>query len=424
MESSCDAYIVDSRDYMPSSPLILALLAILTQLAPSVDGQSASDGPPKRASEASQHFAQRAFDASEYVQPSDVGSIQASPYHPHVPLELEAPLTCCVLSLYQYLCWGNIDQMTLLAQKAYESFSRLPHAVEISLIDANPFAEAYRRTWWMIYLCMCNASAVSCKPLAKSIDISSVRIPYPTIGRDKEVWNRYIHAEETLVAATLLLVALVTGVSTEAAIPAFNRSLRTLRGLVSHQLAVHSATPELSFSEVTSSETRLARCLHILTRVRLMSARIKVHRYRAFMNDLRLLRKFESIASVGAVQRERATETMHSTHSMRRVSRVFPFQETEARDACLQSAAEIANDLKQLAMVGTVAAPSVCSAMISGYTLMMVSHFQSSSTASNVSSSITQAKCEIGIATAVDVLESYSTGSDFLMGLKGKSCTR
>jgi hypothetical protein len=403
---------------------MLALLAILTQLAPSADERSVSDGPPKRPSEASQHFAQRAFDALEYVQPSDIGSIQASPYHPHVPLELEAPLACCVLSLYQYLCWGNIDQMTLLAQKAYELFDRLPHAVEASLIDANPFAEAYRRTWWMIYLCMCNASAVSCKPPTKSVDVNSVRIPYPTIGRDKEVWIRYIRAEETLVAATLLLVALVTGVSTEAAIPAFNRSLHTLKDLLSHQLAVHSATPELGLSEVTSSETRLAHCLHILTRVRLMSARIKVHRYRAFMNDLRLLRKFESIASVGAVQRVQAAETMHSTHSMRRVSRLFPFQETEARDVCLQSAAEIANDLKQLTMVGTVAAPSVCSAMIAGYTLMMVSHFQSFSRAANTSSSTTQTKCETGVATAVEVLRSYSTGSDFLMGLKGKSCAQ
>ena len=412
---------VDSHDDMPSSPVILALLAILTQLAPSTGYESMCDDSHERLNEVTQYFAQQAITALDNERLSIVGSSQASSYHPHVPLELEASIACCVLSLYQYLCRGDIDQMTLLAHKALELFGRLPHSTETSLIESSPFAEACRRTWWMVYLCLCNASAVSCKPLKAGIDIGTVRIPYPSIDHEKDIWCRYIRAEETLVAATLLLVALVTGINSEAAIPAFNRSLRTLKDLVSHQLAVLSTVPYVEHDETSSAETRLAHCLHILTRVRLMSARIKIHRYRAFMNDLRLLRRFEALASTGATQREQNTENRNSAHSMRRVSRIFPFEEIEARSICLQSALEIANDLKQLSTAGTVAAPSVCSAMIAGYTLMMMSHFQSSSTVANVSSGTTHIKCKTGVATTVEVLDSYAIGSGFLMGLKGRS---
>ena len=54
---------VDSHDDMPSSPVILALLAILTQLAPSTGYESMCDDSHERLNEVTQYFAQQAITA-------------------------------------------------------------------------------------------------------------------------------------------------------------------------------------------------------------------------------------------------------------------------------------------------------------------------------------------------------------------------
>ncbi|KAH6612174.1 hypothetical protein C7974DRAFT_92440 [Boeremia exigua] len=178
-----------------------------------------------------------------------------SSYHPGVPQTLDAPLACCVLSLRQYLLWGNVDQMTLLAQKAFGLLGGVTS--DYSLRETDLYAEASRRAWWMMYLCMCNASIVSCKPLAETIDINKVCVPYPSTSHGSEIWIRYIRAEEALVAATLLLVALVKGVKSEATIAPFNRSIHTLDSIISHQLSIHSKGTDVERTDQTAQISRL-----------------------------------------------------------------------------------------------------------------------------------------------------------------------
>jgi hypothetical protein len=260
-------------------------------------------------------------------------------------------------------------------------------------------------------------------PPAETLNIDTLRIPYPTIHNNEDIWVRFIRAEETLVAATLLLVALVKGVESEAAVPSFNQSLSLLEGVISHQLAT---LPELSSAGPTaqSPEAILSSSLHALIRVRLMSARIKVHRYRAFMDDPRMLKRFETITTTHD-QTQPMAGTRQFTWDSEQVSRIFPFTEAQSRDICLDAATSITTDLKQLSTAGTIAAPSVCSATLAGYTLMMMSHFQSSSMSAMKSSSPMLAEvkqqCKTGVKTALEVLGLYSTGSDFLGGLRGKS---
>jgi hypothetical protein len=83
-------------------------------------------------------------------------------------------------------------------------------------------------------------------------------------------WIQYIRAEETLVAATLLLVALVTGSGSEAATPAFRRSLSFMNTIIDNQLGCLSVYNDLESSANMSPEDRLMQSLRAMTLIRLM----------------------------------------------------------------------------------------------------------------------------------------------------------
>jgi hypothetical protein len=105
------------------------------------------------------------------------------------------------------------------------------------------------------------------------INIRTTNIPHPTTLGSSKIWEQYISAEETLTAATLLLVALVKGSDSKSDIPAFNRNIRQLDNVITHQLATLSDAVPASQDASHSAEERLAIALRITTQIRL-------HRYR------------------------------------------------------------------------------------------------------------------------------------------------
>jgi hypothetical protein len=136
---------VASFSTQKASPLVLALSSVLrlstTAFPPDADKES--DG------EVSHYLYQRAADLVESFCSSSssvpLGTLLPSAFHPRVPSQLELPLACCVLSLYQYLRWGNISEMTRLAQKAHS----ILQGMSVEWEHDGPFAEAQRRAWWM-----------------------------------------------------------------------------------------------------------------------------------------------------------------------------------------------------------------------------------------------------------------------------------
>ncbi|CAN9248795.1 unnamed protein product [Alternaria alternata] len=212
-----------------SSPLILALSSVLYQ--------SDALKPPSVVNDGNfvQNLYQRAADLVEpfsLSSPLSQDTVLPSAFHPHVPQRLELPLACCVLSLYQYLRWGNIEEMTRLAQKAH------------SIIKAMS------------------------SPVNK-IDIRTVNIPHPTTLGKSEMWAQYVSAEETLVASTLLLVALVKGSDSKTEVPAFNQNIRLLDKVITRQLAAISDTPSLIHDVSYRTEERLAISLRAIAKIRL-----------------------------------------------------------------------------------------------------------------------------------------------------------
>jgi hypothetical protein len=80
--------------------------------------------------------------------------IARQPFHPKVPVPLEAVLALVLLSVYEYAQRGNIRKMCNRAGQA------LTAAMSMSLhemVEDDEYAEARRRAWW-ITVCVCSRS--------------------------------------------------------------------------------------------------------------------------------------------------------------------------------------------------------------------------------------------------------------------------
>jgi hypothetical protein len=181
----------NDADYEPSSPLSLAILAILS-LIPHPDDPDPLNGEAvifRR--QYAQCLAQSSLESIELesevpessTSPAQVLSEDShlyprTPFHHCVPVDLESIIALSILSAYEYAQRGNINRMRKRAGQA------LTAAMDISLhnepADAvnDNFTEARRRAWWMTvrlvlhfrygtelikmqYICVCQGAIVS-----------------------------------------------------------------------------------------------------------------------------------------------------------------------------------------------------------------------------------------------------------------------
>ncbi|KAH7146151.1 hypothetical protein EDB81DRAFT_485324 [Dactylonectria macrodidyma] len=409
-------------DYEPSSPLILALLSILVLLPHPHDYHSSDETGRELRAAYAQSLTQRAIEsikiASEIATPASPSSLR-SPAHPHVPLEIETPMALCLISMYQYLHHGNATKMRQMAEEAFDSSVKL--SLHIIPHDDTNFAEARRRTWWMTYLCMCNASIISCEPPTRLMITNTFKTPYPSTENDSEVWRNYIRAEETLVSATLLLVALLRGFSSATSIVDFRQNIHLLNTIIESQLDGLDSEGIHSIDSSHPPEVRVGDCLRRLTWIRLTSSHIKTHRYRAFMSSAIVLKRFESLPSSEMLEASTTSGSTSNLEEMGIASRIFPFAASESRTLCLESSTKLASSLKILSSNVSVA-PFACSAALAGYTALMTHHFTSSSTDYNESqtkSNAVREQCEQGVMDAINALDNFSVGFESMRTLNG-----
>ncbi|KAF4956404.1 hypothetical protein FSARC_11607 [Fusarium sarcochroum] len=325
-----------SIEYRPSSPLILALLSILVLAKP--PSKDSEEQASLSASACS--FAQLAIeslrlsaDGQSSVETSDGPSF----VHPILPSEVETPLALCVLSQYQYLHCGNIVEMTELAERAFD----LCISLSLQKIDQDDsvYSEARKRAWWMT-------------PPTRVLNMAEVTTPFPTSRLNSQAWSRFIQAEETLLAATLLLVALVKGFSSGAFSPGFRRDLTLLDKMITCQLE-DLQEADLNNTDVSEiSDGRFHACFTAVTRARLLGARIKLHRYRALMGHPGILKKFESLPTdtSGRFFNADAPESASETDKL---AQLFPFTSQYSLQVCFDSTMQLAACLDYLGTFDT-----------------------------------------------------------------------
>ena len=139
--------------YWPTSPLSLALSAILVLIPPNPDIFPINNpGIILRRSYA-QLFAQATLSAVEremdVLIPQPTSTFDSGDqFHSKIPQRLNSVLALITLSIYEYCQRGNASRMRARINQAFTS------AMDMSLHDLGPapaeFSEAQSRAWWMI----------------------------------------------------------------------------------------------------------------------------------------------------------------------------------------------------------------------------------------------------------------------------------
>ncbi|KAF3808523.1 hypothetical protein GCG54_00006387 [Colletotrichum gloeosporioides] len=138
------------------------------------------------------------------------------------------------------------------------------------------------------------------------------------------------------------------------------------------------------------------------------------------MDNLRILSRFDTNSRSRVSTSDDALECATSLDAAK-AAKIFLLSAAQSKAVCQESASSIVNGLNQLVNSGFALTPCFCSGLLAGYTLMMISHFDSSAHAGThhgVSQEI-QKKLSDDVETAIRVLAHFSRGFGAVAALKG-----
>ncbi|GAD93982.1 conserved hypothetical protein [Paecilomyces variotii No. 5] len=289
-------------DYEPSSPLSLAILSILSLIPHPDDRNPSGEDAVLLRRNYSECMAQSAFESinietevpASSTSPAQVLSEDPdvylrTPFHQHVPIELESVIALSILSVYEYAQRGNIKRMRQRAGQAIMAAMDLSLHIEPEIEKPDEFTEARRRAWWMTYICVCQGSIVSVTSIKEpTISINDPRftIRYPSVYADSNAWPFFIDTQRAILAATLAVIelnkALKTGIDLQSKLDR-NRELDNEIKLLAAKADAY-LPPQSSTKVLEPEESVVADCLKLIGRIKVNSARIKLNRYSAFFD--------------------------------------------------------------------------------------------------------------------------------------------
>ncbi|KAL3464199.1 hypothetical protein BJX64DRAFT_275938 [Aspergillus heterothallicus] len=304
--------------YRPRSPLSLAISAVLALVPHPNDSEPLSPSSIIRRRTYAHTFAQLATSSIESDCELNASSTKASdalsndrplidrdPFHPEAPVELESILALLVLSVYEYTQRGNLLKMRLRAGQALEI------ALDMSLQslgeEYDGFAEARRRAWWMTYYCVLQVSIVSTTPLSIIANNPLFTTPYPRFSADCDGWSILMQSQQVLVSATQYVIDLKKCITAREDMSYIHERMRQLDAWASNVLTRSNITPETSHPIHDGSGTTehtTAQCIRAMSRIKLSSAQIKIHRFRAFSDIPIFLKKHCDLTVANSIHLE------------------------------------------------------------------------------------------------------------------------
>lgn len=475
------------------SPAALAIAAILALIPCAQDSNPLAEESILFRRKYAQFLAQSAFETIETESDNPQSSVEPSraledsddeysnrpPFHPSLPLELESVVAYDILSVYEYSQRGNLKRMRSRANAA------LITAMGMSLHMYNEddaFSEARRRVWWMTYACICQASIVSNMKPSFDIFTPSFTTKMPTIATDGEAWPLFIKSQQAILTATQFVIDLNEALRLHGDMTNIYQKMVELEILLEPLVtASENSVPGCPPSQLVDQfELSVAQALRCMTRIKLNSARIKVHRYCAFFdlpvfprkncdlrpiqekgkNDGQELRHWPSCCSTllsGTSGHSNSSATASSpAHSMRSspsdggqshqsiMTPIFPFSSHQSAKICLKSALSIAqafdlmpypNPINQVTdgpsyigpfsnVISPRTMPSfACCAMQCAYVLLMVhaktqTMYSTWSTDAGSLANDLLSRLQQGILSILGTLENYGTAFEALSGMR------
>ncbi|KAF2664493.1 hypothetical protein BT63DRAFT_90673 [Microthyrium microscopicum] len=447
--------------FEPASPLGLAISAVLT-LIPCADDMSyqTTESVLFRRMYA-QYFAQSAIECienenemPETIQPSEALALPRKEsskqrFHAQVPQELEDIIALNILSFYEYAQRGNLKKMQARAGQALMS------ALALSLNNCEDEDEdfaAKSRVWWMTYICVTQATIVSNSQTSPLDFNSSFKTKYPLLECDHEAFELFVQAQRTVLACTCFAVDLVRAVKANSDISIF---YERMKGLEYHVESLNIAADAWilqgsTSSPVDRSEQVVSRALRCIARIKLGSARIKIHRYCAFFDNPVFAGKYCDLDSVSCVNSSTSSSILLnstsglSEESKTSVAYLLPFSRQESTEICLKAALTIAatfNDLPfpnptgeicespcYLAPMSLIVAPRLmpslaCCAMQCTYTLAMINNRTVATLQGNtgLDSDVADGllmRVRMGFSSIFTVFQNYATAFEALGGMR------
>ncbi|KAK6211677.1 hypothetical protein QIS74_10941 [Colletotrichum tabaci] len=467
-------------EYQPSTPLSLAISAILALIPCSNDTNHLNKESVVFRRRYAQYLAQCAIESIEIESELPDSSIEPpkalneSPddfhreqLHPGVPVELESIVALDILSVYEYAQRGNLKKMQARAGQA------LVAAMSLSLhtcTEDDEHSEAKRRVWWMTYICVCQGSIVSNTEPTFSVFTPSYTAKYPVIQSDPEAFAVYIQAQQAILSATQFVIELNKTVKSGGDMTRIYTRMKEMEQYLEPLNAMAD-----SWILQSTTTTPLDPTEEVLSRS--LSARIKLHRYCAFFDmpvfsgkhcDLKSKsdndgntepRSWPSCScssmmslpsppvptiSNGSTTPTDKKSSPHSEHSPNGNSpAAFPFSSHQSAKICLKAAINIAQSFDDLpypnpfgqlcpppcylAPTSTIVCPRTmpsfaCCAMQCAYALLMVNHKtkamypENALTTPMVESLLL--RLQTGLASISATLENYATAFEALGGMR------
>ncbi|KAK0119470.1 hypothetical protein ONS95_010918 [Cadophora gregata] len=282
-------------DFEPSSPISLAISATLALIPHPEDKDPSGTESLHLRREQAQAFAQSAFESIEIeselidsvIQPgealsSDPLPLQRKPFHPRNPLENESIIALIMLSTYEYAQRGNIAKMRNRAGQAVNAAINL--GLHIKGDEQGYYAEANRRVWWMAYITVCQGSILSNSTPPILLYDPRFTTSGPTYAGDPGAWPVFLQSQQAITSATQFVIDLDATLKQGSNTTAIWDRMLELEAIIEPLIVAAdswtlSSSPPLSLD---SAEMVVGQALRGIARIKLNSARIKLHRYCAF----------------------------------------------------------------------------------------------------------------------------------------------
>ncbi|KAJ5544029.1 hypothetical protein N7494_005308 [Penicillium frequentans] len=379
--------------HWPSSSLSLAISAILALIPLPQDPAPLSDASISLRRSCAQFYAGAALkEAEEEVDELSPGASALcmdstqEKFHPDVPPPLHPVLAFTILSIFEDCQQGNLSQMRNRANRAITT------AMDISLHNLGTVAsEAQRRAWWSV---VCVHFLSSILQLTRPIITMSdpiITTPFPIFNVGFEPWSLLLKAENAAISVHSLVQDchledenVVLSGDTKERIQQLDSDLVSI-------IALSDRSPRQGECSKTA-ETFSSQNMWMIARVIAHSARIKLHRFRAFLDIPIFLDKY---CGLSAIYQKNTYPPLPQLRGPKNFDSVFPFTVPESSLICLKSSLVVARAFKNIyspnpcytdepRQPGTCQAITqvhprslpffACAAMQSSYVLLMLHH--------------------------------------------------
>ncbi|CZT11182.1 related to C6 finger domain protein [Rhynchosporium graminicola] len=302
-------------DFEPSSPISLAISANLALIPHPEDKDPSGTESLHLRREQAQAFAQSAFESIEIeselvdsvIQPGEALSSDPlppnrKPFHPRNPLENESIIALIMLSTYEYAQRGNIAKMRNRAGQAVNAAINL--GLHIKGDEDGYYSEANRRVWWMAYITVCQGSILSNSTPPILLYDPRFTTSGPTFEGDLGAWPVFLQSQQAITSATQFVIDLDATLKQGSNATAIWDRMLELEAIIEPLVVAAdswtlSSNPPLSLE---SSEMLVGQALRGIARIKLNSARIKLHRYCAFSDVPVFSKKHCDLAAVSSAQ--------------------------------------------------------------------------------------------------------------------------